>query len=65
MFYIKHLNQFFLVAEKARFRESDNDNLSSKQMNYNGQTERANRYTVEINSSRSTPVKHYPECRTQ
>uniref|UniRef100_A0A0R3RW04 Kinesin motor domain-containing protein n=1 Tax=Elaeophora elaphi TaxID=1147741 RepID=A0A0R3RW04_9BILA len=54
------------IAEKARFREDDNDNLSSEQMNHvNAQMKGTNRYAVEINSSRSTPVKNYPECRTQ
>ncbi|CAG9536167.1 unnamed protein product [Cercopithifilaria johnstoni] len=53
------------IAEKARFREDDN-NLFSKEMNYaNAPMKRTNRYAVEIDSSQSTPVKHYPECKTQ
>ncbi|VDK83706.1 unnamed protein product [Litomosoides sigmodontis] len=54
------------IAEKARFQGSDkSDNLSSKEINYaNGQIKRTNRYAVEIDSSRLTPVKQCPECRT-
>ncbi|EFO23315.1 kinesin motor domain-containing protein [Loa loa] len=54
------------IAEKGRFGEDDNDNLLSKPINcVNAQIVRKDRYAVEIDSSRSTPVKNYPECKTQ
>uniref|UniRef100_A0A1I8E8U6 Kinesin motor domain-containing protein n=1 Tax=Wuchereria bancrofti TaxID=6293 RepID=A0A1I8E8U6_WUCBA len=54
------------MAEKARFGENDNDNLSSKPVNCaNAQMKPKNRYAIEIDSSQSTPVKNYPECTTQ
>uniref|UniRef100_A0A2K6VME2 Kinesin motor domain-containing protein n=1 Tax=Onchocerca volvulus TaxID=6282 RepID=A0A2K6VME2_ONCVO len=53
------------TAEKARFGEDDNDNLSSKQIIcVNAQMNQKNRYEIEIDSLQSTPVKN-PECITQ
>uniref|UniRef100_A0A183H8I6 Kinesin motor domain-containing protein n=1 Tax=Onchocerca flexuosa TaxID=387005 RepID=A0A183H8I6_9BILA len=53
------------TAEKARFGENDNDNLSSKQIIcVNAQMNQKNRYEIEIDSLQSTPVKN-PECITQ
>ncbi|KAK6102121.1 Kinesin motor domain family protein [Brugia pahangi] len=54
------------MAEKARFGENDNDNISSKPVDCtNAQMKSKNRYAIKVDSSQSTPVKNYPECTTQ
>uniref|UniRef100_A0A915Q7B7 Kinesin motor domain-containing protein n=1 Tax=Setaria digitata TaxID=48799 RepID=A0A915Q7B7_9BILA len=51
-------------AEKARF--GSDDNLPSKEINcIKAESNRKKRYAVEIDPSRSTPIKNYPECKTQ